>query len=151
MLNSNSKSKLIIMKYFFVTVTLFFFSLSLSAQTIVGQWETYDDETNEKKGLIEIFENNGVYTAKVMEAYTGPPNSTCRFCEGDKKDQPIIGMEIIEGLEKDGDTYEGGTILDPESGKIYKCYLELEEPDKLKVRGYIGFALLGRTQYWRRK
>lgn len=139
------------MKYFFLTLTLLLATLTLSAQSITGQWETYDDKTNEKKGLIEIFEENGKYTAKVMKAYTGPPNATCRYCKGKKKDQPIIGMQIIEGLEKNGDTYEGGTILDPESGKVYKCYLELEETDKLKVRGYIGFALLGRTQYWRRK
>ncbi len=139
------------MKYLSFLAAFLFLSITLTAQSIVGQWETYDDKTNEKRGLIEIFENNGEYTAKVMETYTGPEDATCRYCKGDKKDQPIIGMQIIEGLEKDGDSYEGGTILDPESGKVYKCYLELEEADKLKVRGYIGFSLLGRTQYWRRK
>ncbi len=126
-------------------------TFTLSAQTILGAWETYDDKTNEKKGLIEIYENNGEYTAKVMATYTGPSDAICENCKGNKKNQPIIGMQIIEGLEKEGDSYEGGTILDPESGKVYKCYLELVEDDKLKVRGYIGFSLLGRTQYWRRK
>ncbi len=139
------------MKYIFFTLTFMLVSLTLTAQSVVGQWETYDDKTNEKKGLIEIFENNGEYTAKVIETYTGPENPVCQNCKGDRKEQPIIGLEIIRGLEKVGDSYEGGTILDPETGKVYKCYLELEEADKLKVRGYIGFALLGRTQYWRRK
>ncbi len=60
-------------------------------------------------------------------------------------------MIIIEGLKKDGDEYNGGAITDPESGNVYKCYLELVENNKLKVRGYIGFSLLGRTQYWLRK
>ena len=138
------------MKYIFL-ITILLTSLTLSAQTFVGQWETYDDKTNEKKGLIEISEEDGFFTAKVLETYVGPPDATCRFCKGDKKDQPIIGMKIIEGLKRDGDICEDGTILDPESGKVYKCYLELEEPNKLKVRGYVGFALLGRTQYWRRK
>jgi len=138
------------MKYFlFLSFTIF--SFTLSAQTILGQWETYDDKTNEKKGLIEIYESNGEYTAKIMATYTGPSDSICEKCKGKKKNQPIIGMQIIEGLEKKGDSYEGGTILDPESGKVYKCYLELVEDDKLKVRGFIGFSLLGRTQYWKRK
>jgi len=74
----------------------------------------------------------------------------CTECEGSDKDKPILGMVIINGLEKDGDTWEDGTILDPESGKVYKCYITLENKNKLKVRGYIGFSLLGRTQYWSR-
>ena len=61
-----------------------------------------------------------------------------------------MGMIVIKGLKKDGDEYNGGKILDPNNGKLYKCYIELEEDDKLKVRGYIGLALLGRTQYWYR-
>ncbi len=138
------------MKNFCLLFSLFLLTSTLSAQTILGQWETYDDKTNEKKGLIEIFENNGEYSGKIIASYVGPNDVICENCKGDKKNQPVIGMQIIEGLEKDGNSYEGGTILDPESGKIYKCYLELEG-EKLKVRGYIGFALLGRTQYWRRK
>ncbi len=139
------------MKYFFLTIALLLASLTLSAQTILGEWETYDDETNEKKSVIEIFEQNNKYYGKVKEIFTGPADATCENCKGDKKDQLIVGLQIIEKLKKKGESYEGGTILDPESGKVYKCYLELEETDKLKVRGYIGFALLGRTQYWKRK
>ena len=59
-------------------------------------------------------------------------------------------MIIVEGLTKDGSEYSGGTILDPKTGKIYKCYITLDEVNKLKVRGFIGFALIGRTQYWHR-
>ena len=57
-------------------------------------------------------------------------------------------MVIIDGLSEDGDEWNDGKILDPKTGKIYKCYISLEDENKLKVRGYIGFALLGRTQYW---
>lgn len=59
-------------------------------------------------------------------------------------------MEIINGLTKDGDEWQSAQILDPETGKEYKCYLILEAGNKLKVRGYIGFSLIGRTQYWTR-
>ena len=60
-------------------------------------------------------------------------------------------MIILKGLKKDGDEWSGGKILDPENGSIYKCYIELIEKNKLKIRGYIGFSLLGRTEYWFRE
>ncbi len=124
---------------------------SAQSQEIVGQWQTYDDETNENKALIEIYAEGERYYAKIVESYVKGSSGICEKCEGDKKNKPIKGLVIIEGLEKDDDEYNGGTILDPENGKTYKCYIELEEANKLKVRGYIGFSLLGRTQYWRRK
>ena len=121
------------------------------AQTITGEWESYDDETQEKKALIEIYKTNERYFAKIVKSYISDPNTTCENCKGDKKGKPIAGLVIIENLKKDGDEYNGGTIMDPENGKTYKCYLELMNNGKLKVRGYLGFSLLGRTQYWRRK
>ncbi|MEN9656287.1 MAG: hypothetical protein RL311_1258, partial [Bacteroidota bacterium] len=69
---------------------------------------------------------------------------------GDDKNKPILGLNIIKGLSKDGAEYNSGEILDPKNGKLYKCALSLESKDKLKVRGYIGFSLIGRTQYWYR-
>ena len=60
------------------------------------------------------------------------------------------GIIIIQGLKKNGDEYSGGKILDPQHGKYYKCYINLENENKLKVRGYIGISLFGRTQYWHR-
>lgn len=137
------------MKYL-VLISLTFISFSISAQTIVGQWEPYDERTNEKKGIVEIFEDNGKYFASIVAAYIAPSDTICKNCPGDRKNKPFIGMKIIEGLEKNGNTYEGGTILDPESGRIYRCYIALEG-ERLKVRGYIGFSIIGRTQYWRRK
>lgn len=124
---------------------------SLEAQTIVGQWETYDDATNEKKALIEIYKAQDHYFGKIVATYTGPENAICEQCEGAKKDAPIIGLVIIENIKQEDDSFEGGTILDPESGDTYKCYLKLVTDNKLKVRGYLGMALFGRTQYWKRK
>lgn len=65
----------------------------------------------------------------------------------ERKKGTIIGMNIIENLKKAGDFFNGGTILDPENGATYKCYLRLLSKTKLKERGYLGIALLGRTQY----
>jgi uncharacterized protein (DUF2147 family) len=130
---------------------VFFITLSTFAQGITGQWETFDDETNEKKALIEIYAANDKYFAKIVESYVKGSSGKCEKCQGAKKNKPIQGLVIIENLEKDDDEYTGGIILDPENGKTYKCYVELLEKNKLKVRGYLGFSLLGRTQYWRRK
>lgn len=138
------------MKYLFLLFLLISSSISY-AQEILGEWETYDDETNEKKALIEIYQTNDTYFAKIVESYVKGSSGRCEKCEGAKKDQPIKGLVIIENLQKDDDEFNGGTILDPQNGKTYKCYLQLVETNKLKVRGYLGFSLLGRTQYWRRK
>ncbi|MFB9052647.1 DUF2147 domain-containing protein [Formosa undariae] len=134
--------------FFLVLISL---SFTVKGQSIIGQWETYDDKTNEKKALIEIYKTDDVYFAKIVNKYIGEKNSVCTACEGDKKDKPMIGLVIIEDIKKDGKEYNDGTILDPESGDVYSCYLKLVDDNKLKVRGYMGVALLGRTQYWIRK
>lgn len=121
------------------------------SQSVTGKWKTIDDVTGKEKSYVEIYENNGKIYAKIVELLTpGEENNVCDKCEGAKKDQPIKGMVVIEGLSKNGKEWSDGTILDPKTGKVYKCYITLESKNKLKVRGYIGFSLLGRTQYWYR-
>jgi uncharacterized protein (DUF2147 family) len=122
-----------------------------NSQEVVGKWKTIDDNTGEAKSIIDIYEEDGKIYGKVEKILVQRrKNPTCRNCKGEDKDKPILGLVIIKGLEKDGDEYNSGKILDPESGNLYKCYIELEEEDKLKVRGYIGFSVFGRTQYWER-
>jgi len=124
---------------------------TLSAQDVFGKWKTIDDATGEAKSYVEIYEDNGKVYGKIVELINPKKeNPICDQCCCEDKDQPILGLQFIKGLEKDGDEYNGGKILDPDNGKLYKCYITLEEDNKLKVRGYIGFSLLGRTQYWYR-
>jgi len=130
--------------------TILILTVTANGQSIIGKWVTYDDETNEKKGVVEIYKKNTSYFAKIVKNLDGEKNAVCEECEGAKKNKPIIGLVIIENLKKDGSVYEGGTILDPETGETYSCYLELVNVNKLKVRGYLGFSIFGRTQYWRR-
>lgn len=121
------------------------------AQSVTGKWKTFDDETGDAKSIVEIYEKNGKIYGKIIEILEkGKEDKTCDKCKGSKKDKPVKGMVIIEGLSKDGDNWEDGTILDPRNGKEYKCRINLENSDKLKVRGYLGVSLLGRTQYWTR-
>lgn len=138
------------MKHFY-TLFIMVLSFATHGQSIIGQWVTYDDKTNEKKAIIAIYKTNNLYFAKIIESYVSDRNALCDTCKGINKGVPINGLVIIENIKKDGDEFNGGTILDPENGKIYKCYLKLMNSNKLKVRGYIGFSLLGRTQYWIRK
>ncbi|MBS9768090.1 MAG: DUF2147 domain-containing protein [Flavobacteriaceae bacterium] len=139
------------MKKYVITLGLLLFVGMLNAQSIFGKWKTIDDETKQAKSIVKIYEKDGKAYAQIItlldEAKKG---SLCKECSGKNKNQPIEGLVIINGLEKDGDEWNGGKILDPKTGKEYKCYLSLANPNKLKVRGYIGFALLGRTQYWER-
>ncbi|APG64813.1 hypothetical protein LPB136_05305 [Tenacibaculum todarodis] len=136
------------MKFLYI---LLFISLTTNGQTIIGKWETFDDKTKEKKAVIEINKTDNTYSAKIVTSYTAEKNALCKACKGIKKDKPIIGLHIIENIKKDGNEFNGGTILDPENGKTYKCYLQLVSNNKLKVRGFLGVALFGRTQYWIRK
>lgn len=124
---------------------------SMQSQSVIGKWKTIDDATGEAKSIVEVFSKSGKIYAKVVDILDpATKNNLCKQCSGEDKNKPILGLTIIKGLSKDGSEYNSGEILDPKNGKLYKCALTLESKDKLKVRGYIGFSLLGRTQYWHR-
>ena len=135
-----------------IVITLFtgFYSL-LNAQSIIGEWETFDDLTGDKLSIVEIYNINDIYFGKITYLFKDSLDSVCNQCEDDNYNKPIIGLVIIKNLIEDDGEYNDGTILDPNNGKSYKCYLELIGNNKLKLRGYIGFSILGRTQYWQRK
>lgn len=125
-------------------------ALAADSATPVGFWKTIDDATNEPRAIVEIKEVNGKLFGNIVKTFPKEGDKTeCTECSGDKKNKPIIGLEIIWNLAKDGDEWSGGHILDPKNGKTYKAKISLQESgEKLKVRGFIGFSLLGRTQTW---
>jgi uncharacterized protein (DUF2147 family) len=122
--------------------------------TLVGRWKTIDDATGKFKSLVSIWEENGkVYgrIEKILDPSSTNPDPRCDHCQGELKNRPLIGLRILWDLKRDGAQWSGGKVLDPESGKIYKCVLSLEDNGKkLKLRGFVGVSLLGRTQYWLR-
>ena len=135
-------------------IILFTYMLVNSYQTnqIEGVWITQDDETGKKKSEVLLYKNEGKLYGKILNLLIEEDKGKlCVNCKGENKNLAIEGMVIVEGLELNGKTWEEGTILDPKSGKTYSCYITFENDNTLKVRGYIGFSLLGRTQKWIRK
>jgi len=138
------------------------FAVALAASTVAlaqatpsGTWHTIDDSTGKPRGVIEITEKDGVYSGKLVKSLVpteGPPK-VCDKCTDARKDQPIIGMTLLTGLRKTADNeWSGGEILDPETGKLYKCKMSMaDDGRKLNVRGFIGISLIGRTQTWVRQ
>lgn len=120
------------------------------AQSVLGTWKTISDTDNLEKSHIEIYEENGKVYGKVVKLLEGATITHCDNCVGDQKGAPITGMVILYDMEDQGEYYENGEIFDPSKGKAYSCSMKLESPDKLYVRGYLGFSFLGRTQYWYR-
>jgi len=126
------------------------------ATSPVGLWKTVDDGTKKDKSLVRISENGGVFSGKVEKIVDpdAPKDAVCKDCTDDRKDKPVLGMTIIKNMKQSVDdkaAYEGGEILDPNNGKVYKSKLKLVDGGaRLDVRGFIGLAVFGRTQTWSR-
>ena len=128
-----------------------FAGLTFAQMTPVGNWHTVDDKTGEVKSEIRVVESGGLLTGSIAKVLTkdARPDAICDKCTDDRKDKPMIGLQIIRGAKKldDKDVWEGGKILDPENGKTYNQRLTpIEGGSKLEVRGSIG--PFGRTQTW---
>ena len=131
-------------------------ALTAAAQATspAGLWRTIDDSTKKDKSLVRIVEANGVYTGKVEKIVDpdSPKDAVCKDCSDERKDKPVVGMTIIRNVKASADdkaVFEGGDILDPNNGKVYRVKLKLiDNGGKLDVRGYIGTPMLGRTQTW---
>ncbi len=136
-------------KHLFILIVLL--PLFSFAQSITGKWKTIDDETGKAKSIVEIYKTGDKYFGKIIELITEKnKDGICRTCETEYKDKNIIGLVILKDLVKDDEVYDDGEIMDPKNAKVYSVTLTLLEPNKLKVRGYIGFSFIGKTQYWYR-
>ena len=141
------------MKTFVAAAVLLWATATAFAQaTPVGLWKTIDDETKQERSYVRITEAGGVLGGKI-EKLLDPTkqDAKCDKCTDARKDQPVLGMAIIEGVKKSADDafWDGGSILDPNNGKTYKVRLTLKDAGKtLEVRGFIGFFF--RNQTWQR-
>ncbi|WP_240713109.1 DUF2147 domain-containing protein [Christiangramia lutea] len=123
---------------------------SIQAQSVLGKWENRNEE-GKVNSIVEVYEKGDKIYGKVDHIVKKEDRDRlCTKCEGVLKDEPVQGLEIMKGLKKDGDEYVGGTIVDPKTGKKYRCkiWLDEDDPDILIVRGYISFFY--KTKEWRR-
>lgn len=138
------------MKWITTSLFLLFFVVA-KAQSCVGVWVTIDDKTGKKKSKVELYKKDEKLYGKITYLYPREgreDNPKCKKCSDDRKDQPLVGLQIVRGLKWDGGEWEDGTIVDPENGKVYTCAIWIDRDDftKLHVRGYVGPFY--RTQTW---
>ena len=127
-------------------------SFAQDSSVITGMWKTFDDDTNQPAALVEITVKDGVYSGIIKKLLDPSALPTCEKCTDSRKGKPVLGMEILTGLKKSGESYVDGRILDPDDGEIYRTEMKLKDQgSKLEVRAYIGIPLLGRTQTWVRE
>jgi len=115
-------------------ISLMVFMSSSVSTSEVGVWKTIDDDSGKAKSQVKIYIQNGKLYGKIIKLYREKgeeQNPKCIKCKGKKKDKPIIGMIIIDGLEKDGNEwYKDDGILDPNNGKVYDCKLWVDKENK---------------------
>ena len=127
-------------------------ALADEADAIIGEWYT-----KENKALVQIYKIDSTYSGKIVwlkepKNDDGSEKLDTNNPDESKQDNPIIGLNIVNGFVYKGkNKWGGGTIYDPDNGKTYSCKMQLKEENSLKVRGFIGVALIGRTQMWTRK
>ncbi len=148
------------MKKIIITLAIYiacFSSSSIASEPgeILGVWNTEG-----KKSKVEIFKCDQQLCAKIVfltePVYTNPeegplgqPKTDIHNPDPSKRKKPTVGLRIMEGLTPNGEgTWTNGTIYDPANGKTYKCMVTLDGDDRLKVRGFIGISLIGRTTVW---
>ncbi|OTG69513.1 hypothetical protein B9T25_02790 [Acinetobacter sp. ANC 4470] len=114
-------------------------------------WKTIDDKTKQPKAIVKFTEQkNGSLSASIQTVLTPGEENACKKCEGPYHNKSLKGLRIVQGLKNaGGNTYENGTILDPQSGKTYKLKGQMTDGGKkLELRGFIGVSVLGRNQVW---
>lgn len=143
------------MKKLLLGIFAFLFATVVNAASTspVGYWKTIDDVSGKPKSIVKITKNSHQELAgQVVKIFPKPgesQNKLCEACTGDKHNKPIVGMVILTGLKFQGDEWSGGEILDPKTGKVYKCTLKVaSDGSTLSMHGYIGITLFGRTQTW---
>ncbi len=128
---------------------------AFAQNTPIGRWRSIDDATGKPKAVIEVSEaDNGTLSARIVQLIdtSDGPNPLCDACTGTRRNKPILGMTIAWGLKPQGKVWGGGRILDPENGKEYSVkFTPIAGGKQLEVRGFLGVALLGRTQTWLRE
>ena len=131
------------MKTFLFSLALMLMSANCFAQDILGKWLTEAGDAQ-----VEIYQNGDQLNGKIVWLKKGPETKDIHNSDAKLRNRKLMGVNILSGLTKKKDKWEGGKIYNPKNGKNYKCSIWLDG-NELKVRGYIG--ILYETQTWKRK
>ena len=137
-----------------IAAALLIHAAAFAQTTPVGLWKIIDDKTKKERTLIRIVDTGGTLSGKIEKRLDpdAKAGDVCDKCADDRKDQPLQGLQLIRGITKNANTenrWDGGTVIDPEEGKVYKARMTpIEGGKKLELRAYIGVPMIGRTQTW---
>lgn len=145
------KNSYLLKSLLLICASLIFSSGAMAGDPAEGYWYTIDDEDNKKASIVKLEAKNGKLVGKIVKILDPKDrDKLCQDCPDNFKDKPIVGLQFMWGLNKEGaGKWRSGRILDPKSGSVYKSKLDVEG-DKLTVRGYIGVSWIGRSQTWER-
>ncbi len=120
-----------------------------------GLWEQYNDDGKRESWFLIFERGRGLYEGAIVKMFLKPGEDPyalrCTKCTGDQKNQPSLGLVIIKGMQRQGRSYENGTILDPRDGQVWSARMEVSPDSRLlEVRGFLGVSLFGKSQIWRR-
>lgn len=130
---------------------LLILSFSINSQAVLGKWNNRDEKTGKIDSVVEIYKKDGLVYAKIIDIMNPElKNAFCTLCKGSVKNKPALGLHVLYKLEKKRNKWVGGYGLDPRTGHYFNVYIKLVNPNKLKIRGYAGIPIFGKTVYWDR-